>query len=178
MNFCAECGSTVSLQIPENDDRSRYVCTQCHAIHYQNPKIVVGTIPALGDKVLLCKRAIEPRKGFWTVPAGFMENGETTQAGAERETWEEAQAKVIDTHLYRLFDLPTINQLYIFYRCQLEGEYGAGPESLEVKLCSQEEIPWSQIAFPVVEEALREYFTDRDKGEFPIRISKGLSFVK
>lgn len=172
MKFCSECGQSVSKKIPEGDDRPRYVCDSCDTIHYHNPRVIVGTIPVVGDKVLLCRRAIEPRKGFWTVPAGFMENGETIQQGAERETWEEAGAKVTNARLYRLFDLPYINQVYLFYLGDLDGGYSAGPESLEVELFDQQEIPWDEIAFPVVTEALVEFFADIRSGEFPVRVSE------
>ncbi|MEE8057950.1 MAG: NUDIX hydrolase [Pseudomonadales bacterium] len=173
MKYCSDCGHSVSQQIPEGDDRLRYICDGCHAIHYQNPRVIVGTIPVSGDEVLLCRRAIEPRKGFWTVPAGFMENGETMQEGAVRETWEEAGAKVKDETLYRLFDLPYINQVYIFYRAKLaDGGFAPGSESLEVKLFSEQDIPWDDIAFPVVTNALKELFEDRKKGEFPVRVSE------
>lgn len=172
MNYCSECGEKVSKQIPEGDDRPRYVCDACQTIHYQNPRIIVGTIPLYGDKVLLCRRAIEPRRGFWTVPAGFMENSETTLQGAQRETWEEARARVDNARLYRLFDLPHISQVYMFYLADLlDGEFGTGPESLEVELFEEGAIPWEEIAFPVVSRALREYFADRQTGVFPVRIS-------
>lgn len=172
MNYCSECGAKVSKRIPDGDDRLRYVCISCDVIHYQNPRIIVGTIPVFEDKILLCKRAIEPRKGFWTVPAGFMENGETTEQGAFRETWEEAKAAVTDGQLYRIFDLPYINQVYIFYRATMERpEFAAGSESLEVELYDEQDIPWDQIAFPVVVDALREYFSDRKSGHFPVRVS-------
>lgn len=172
MNYCSECGEKVSKRIPEGDDRLRYVCDSCEAIHYHNPRMIVGTLPLWGDQVLLCRRAIEPRKGFWTVPAGFMENGETTLQGAQRETWEEARARVSGAVLYRLFDLPHISQVYIFYRAELvDGAYGIGPESLEAKLFSEQDIPWDEIAFPVVTKALKEYFADRTTGIFPVRVS-------
>ena len=177
MKFCSHCGSSVNKRIPEGDDRPRYICDSCNTIHYQNPRIIVGTVPASGDKVLLCRRAIEPRKGFWTVPAGFMENGETTLEGAVRETWEEALAKVTDETLYRMFDLPYINQVYIFYRATLANEdFGPGPESLDVKLFSEQDIPWDEIAFPVVTEVLREFFEDNRKSEFPVRVSDSKPF--
>ncbi|WP_101760360.1 NUDIX hydrolase [Oceanicoccus sp. KOV_DT_Chl] len=173
MKFCSDCGHAVSKKIPEGDDRLRYVCDNCEAIHYQNPRIIVGTIPVEGDKVLLCRRAIEPRKGFWTVPAGFMENGETTLAGALRETWEEASAKPVNAVLYRLFDLPYINQVYIFFRADLAGgAFAAGQESLEVQLFAEQDIPWDEIAFPVVTDALKEWFDDRRKDIFPVRMSE------
>ena len=117
MKFCNQCGATVSFQVPVDDDRERHVCSACETIHYINPKVVVGCLPTVGDRILLCKRAIEPRFGMWTLPAGFMENGETSAEGAARETWEEAAAKAIDLALYRIFDVPYINQVYLFYRC-------------------------------------------------------------
>lgn len=172
MKFCSECGSSVTKKIPQGEDRQRYVCVSCGVIHYQNPRVIVGTIPLTGDKILLCRRAIEPRKGFWTVPAGFMENDETTLEGAVRETWEEARAKVCNESLYRLFDLPHINQVYIFYLADLLGdEYSAGPESLDVALFDLQDIPWDELAFPVVTDALKELLEDRKSGKFPVRIS-------
>ncbi len=132
----------------------------------------MGVVPVTDDQVLLCRRAIEPRKGFWTVPAGFMENGETTLQGAVRETWEEARATVCDEVLYRLFDLPHINQVYIFYRARLANhDFEPGPESQEVQLFSEQDIPWDEIAFPVVADVLKELFADSKSGEFPIRVS-------
>lgn len=172
MKYCSDCGESVSRKIPEGDDHLRYVCDSCHVIHYQNPRIIVGTIPVVDEKVLLCKRAIEPRKGFWTLPAGFMENGETTREGALRETWEEARAKLLNEQLYRLFDLPYINQVYMFYLGDLvDNAYAAGPESLEVELYSEDEVPWDEIAFPVVTDVLKEYFEDRKTKTYPVRIS-------
>ena len=172
MKFCTSCGNSVSLQIPSGDDRERFVCTRCELIHYSNPRVIVGCVPIYEDKVLLCKRAIEPRKNYWTLPAGFMENGETTPQGAARETWEEARAKVSNLDLYRVFDVPYISQVYMFYRCDLdEGKYGVGPESLESELYREQDIPWDDIAFPVVYETLKEYFSDVDEGHFPVRVS-------
>ncbi|MBD2859206.1 NUDIX hydrolase [Spongiibacter sp. KMU-158] len=172
MNFCSECGSKVVEKIPAGDNRRRFVCDACDFIHYQNPRTVVGCLPVSGDKVLLCRRAIEPRLGYWTVPAGFMENGETMLEGALRETQEEAAATVKDETLYRLFDIPHINQVYVFFRGELDGDYGVGPESLESRLFSEDEIPWSELAFPIVTDILLEYFEDRKTGEFPIRVTK------
>ena len=173
MNFCTSCGNSVTLRIPEGDDRERYVCTNCELIHYTNPRVIVGCVPVYEGRVLLCKRAIEPRKNYWTLPAGFKENGETTPEGAARETWEEARAKVSNMQLYRLFDVPYISQVYMFYRCDIDnGSYGVGPESLESALYTEDEIPWDQIAFPVVLETLREYFRDQEKGHYPVRVSE------
>lgn len=172
MKFCTSCGDTVVLQIPVGDDRERFVCCSCELIHYSNPRVIVGCLPVYEGRVLLCKRAIEPRKNYWTLPAGFMENGETTVQGAARETWEEACAQVSNLDLYRIFDVPYISQVYMFYRCDLDnGEYGVGPESLETGLYEEQDIPWEQIAFPVVAETLREYFADAPSGEFPVRVS-------
>lgn len=171
MNFCSNCGAKLIQQIPADDNRLRHVCPQCEVVHYLNPKVVVGCLPIAGDQVLLCRRAIAPRIGAWTIPAGFMENGETMLHGALRETLEEAAAKIKDEALYRLFDIPHINQVYVFYRGNLDGAYGVGPESLESRLFSEEEIPWSKLAFPIVTDVLTEYFEDRKKGEYPIRVS-------
>jgi ADP-ribose pyrophosphatase YjhB (NUDIX family) len=167
MKFCSQCGAAVELKIPEGDDRPRHVCVSCHTIHYSNPKVVTGCIPEWGDQLLLCRRAIKPRHGYWTLPAGFMENGESVQEGAARETWEEAQAKVQVTDLYTTFNLPHIDQVYMLFRGRLLApEFGPGPESLEVKLFNEDEIPWDELAFPVVAETLRIYFADRKRGEF------------
>ncbi len=172
MKFCTSCGGSIILKIPVDDDRERYVCSSCELVHYINPRIIVGCLPVYEDKVLMCKRAIEPRKNYWTLPAGFMENGETTVDGAARETWEEARARVTDMELYRIFDIPYISQVYMFYRCNLvDGEFGVGPESLESALYTEDEIPWDEIAFPVVYKALKEYFSDRGTQQFPVRVS-------
>ena len=172
MKFCTHCGSSVILQIPAGDDRERFVCSSCAFIHYSNPRVIVGCLPVHDGKVLLCKRAIEPRKNFWTLPAGFMENGETTVQGAARETWEEARARVSNIDLYRVFDVPYISQIYMFYRCDLDnGEHDAGPESLDTCLYAEGDVPWDEIAFPVVSETLREYFSDAVQGHFPVRVS-------
>jgi ADP-ribose pyrophosphatase YjhB (NUDIX family) len=167
MNYCSHCGGSVQIRVPDGDNRKRVVCSACGRIHYQNPKIVVGCIPEWEDRVLLCRRAIEPRYGLWTLPAGFMENGETTQQGAARETLEEASARVEVEDLYTLFNLPHINQVYMLFRSRLlDVDFGPGAESLEVALFGAAEIPWEQIAFPVVRETLRLYFQDRADGGF------------
>jgi ADP-ribose pyrophosphatase YjhB (NUDIX family) len=172
MKFCSQCGASVEGQIPEGDDRLRFVCVSCDFIHYENPRVIVGSLPVVGNKVLLCKRAIEPRAGYWTLPAGFMENGETSVQGATRETWEEARARLEDQQLYRLFDIPNINQVYMFYRATvIDGDYGIGPESSEVGLFEEHEIPWREIAFPVVHHTLKEYFSDRQSNLYPVRVS-------
>lgn len=170
MRFCSDCGAEVTLRIPPADDRERFVCIACDTVHYQNPRIVVGCLPSWQDKVLLCRRAIAPRHGFWTLPAGFMENAETTLDGARRETWEEARALIDEAELYTVFDLPHINQVYMFFRARLaHPEFAPGPESLEVELFSEEEIPWADLAFPVVSATLEHFFADRRAGEYPVR---------
>ena len=172
MKYCSNCAHEVVRKIPEGEDRERDVCPSCGEIFYVNPKIIVGCIPTVGDQVLLCKRAIEPRRGKWTLPAGFMENRETTAEGAAREMWEEAEARAVDMALYRIFDVPHISQVYVFYRCEvLDGQFGAGSESLESKLYSEADIPWVELAFPVVIEMLREFFEDRKMQDFPVRNS-------
>jgi ADP-ribose pyrophosphatase YjhB (NUDIX family) len=172
MKFCTSCGNSVTPRIPQGDDRERFVCTHCELIHYSNPKVIVGCVPHFQGRVLLCKRAIEPRLGYWTLPAGFMENGETSPQGAARETWEEAEARVSNLELYRIFDVPYISQVYMFYRCEVDkGEFGVGPESLECGLYTEAEIPWDQIAFPVVYETLKAFFLDNAAGQYPVRVS-------
>ncbi len=167
MKFCSSCGSEIQVTIPDGDSRPRHVCSECDIIYYQNPKMVVGTIPEWEDKILLCKRAIEPRIGLWTLPAGFMENRETSQQGALRETEEEANAHVELTGLYTLFNLPHISQVYLLFRGRLlDLTFSPGEESLEVALFSEDEIPWEQLAFPVIIETLKLYFEDRKKGSF------------
>lgn len=170
MKFCSQCGKAVALHVPAGDNRERHVCTHCHTIHYQNPRIITGTLPVFENRVLLCKRAIEPRSGLWTLPAGFMENGETTEQGAERETWEEARANVTIHSLYTLFNLPQINQVYFFYRAALNDlDFSPGPESLEVELFYEHQIPWDALAFPVIARTLKHYFSDLKQGSYPIR---------
>ncbi|QIB51047.1 NUDIX hydrolase [Pseudomonas sp. OIL-1] len=171
MKFCSQCGEAVSERIPAGDNRVRFVCAHCETIHYQNPRIVAGCLVTHEHQVLLCRRAIEPRHGFWTLPAGFMENGETTEQAALRETWEEARARVEAQQLYMLFNLPHINQVYMFFRGQLaDMEFAAGEESLEVRLFSESDIPWDQLAFPTISKTLRQYYTDIHTREFPVRM--------
>lgn len=172
MKYCSFCGSGVSERIPEGDDRPRFICDACDTIHYTNPRVIVGCVPEHEGRILLCRRAIEPRSGLWTLPAGFLENGETTVAGASRETWEEARARVCEQQLYRVFDVPNINQVYMFYRALIvDGSYGVGPESMEVELFSEDDIPWDEIAFPVVYHTLKEFLHDRQRRSWPVRVS-------
>lgn len=167
MKFCSTCGATVQLTIPEGDNRERFTCISCQEIHYQNPKIVTGCIPEWEDKILICKRAIEPRKGKWTLPAGFMENGETNKEGAARESQEEANMTVENMRLFCVYSIPHISQVYTFYRGTVkDGIASPGDESLETKFVTQDEIPWDQLAFPVVIETLKLYYKDKQGGEF------------
>ena len=170
MKFCSQCGEPVTLRIPEGDNRQRYVCDACEVIHYQNPRIIAGCLPIHQDKILLCKRSINPRAGKWTLPAGFLENGETTAAGALRETSEEANANVEFIELYTLFSLPHISQVYMFYRAQLRDlNFSPGHETLETRLFDEEEIPWDELAFPVITQTLEHYYVDRKTNTFPVR---------
>ncbi|MBT9531926.1 MAG: NUDIX hydrolase [Pseudomonas sp.] len=170
MKFCSQCASPVEQRIPEGDNRLRFVCPQCQTIHYQNPRIIAGCLPVWGEQVLLCRRAIEPRRGFWTLPAGFMENGETLEQAAARETLEEACARVHGMQLYTLFDLPHINQVYMLFRAELADlDFAAGEESLEVRLFDEQQIPWSELAFPTIGRTLECYFADRATQHFPVR---------
>ena len=170
MKYCAECGSAVELLTPQDDHRERHVCPVCSTIHYQNPKIIVGAIPEWEDgRILLCLRAIEPRHGLWTLPAGFMENGETTAQGAARETLEEANARVQIHDLYAMYNLAYINQVQLLYRATLlDLDFSPGVESLEVKLFTEEDIPWDTLAFRPVKYALQHFFEDRKSGNFKL----------
>lgn len=169
MNFCSSCGGSISIAIPEGDNRTRHICDDCGMIHYSNPKVVTGCIAHWEDKVLMARRAIEPRHGLWTVPAGFMENGETTYDGALRETVEEANARVNSPELYVIVNLPHINQIYMLYRGELADlDFSPGVESLDVLLMSKSEIPWHEMAFSTVSASLKLYFEDREKGHYPL----------
>lgn len=171
MKFCSQCGAPVSMRIPLGDNLPRHICDACDTVHYQNPKIVTGCIPEWRDKVLLCRRAIEPRYGLWTLPAGFMENGESAVASAAREALEEAHAVVENLTLYGLYTLTHVNQVYLMFRGQLqEGRASPGEESLEVALFAETEIPWEQLAFTVVHETLQQYFSERRTGVFRLHI--------
>jgi len=165
MNFCSHCGQPVSLRVPEGDHLPRHVCTACDTVHYQNPKIVAGCVPEHDGRILLCRRAIEPRRGYWTIPAGFMENGETTQEAARRESIEEALADVEIGSLLAVVHVLHADQVHVMFRARLpKPEFGAGAESLEVMLCDEQAIPWQDIAFRSVDFALRRYFEDRRAG--------------
>jgi ADP-ribose pyrophosphatase YjhB (NUDIX family) len=167
IHHCRQCGAAVNYQVPADDNRERAVCGQCDTIHYENPLNVVGTVPVWGEQVLLCKRAIEPRYGFWTLPAGFMELGETVAAGALRETVEEAGAKVELQELFTLMNVVRVGQVHLFYRARmLDTSLDPGPETLEARLFHEHEIPWDEIAFRTVRDTLRHYFACRKQGQF------------
>lgn len=169
IKFCSECGNSVEQKIPKGETLLRAVCPACQTIHYQNPKIVAGCIPEWEGKILLCRRAIEPRLGFWTYPSGFMELGESTETAAARETLEEANARVEIQSLYALFSLPHVSQVYVVYRAILQDlNFGPGEESLEVQLMPIEAIPWSQLAFPVIRETLHRYVEDRQRAHVQV----------
>jgi ADP-ribose pyrophosphatase YjhB (NUDIX family) len=167
MKYCSNCAAPVTLKVPPGDSLPRFICDACSTIHYQNPRMVVGCIVEWEDRILLCRRAIEPRYGMWTVPAGYMENGETTDQGAARETLEEANARVELGPLYALYNIPHINQVYLLFRARLlDLDFSPGAETLEVKLCRQEDIPWDALAFATVRNTLNHYFDDRAAGQF------------
>lgn len=151
MRFCPSCGGPLERRRPEGDDRLRAVCPKCGAIHYENPKIVVGSVCHFGDRLLLCRRAIEPRAGFWTIPAGYMELGESAEEGARREAWEEARARIELEGLLAVYSVRRINQVQLLYRARLlDAAVAPGPESLEVALVDWADIPWDDLAFPTV----------------------------
>lgn len=169
MNFCSNCASPVAFRIPEGDTLPRYICDSCGRIHYENPRLVAGGIAEYQGQVLLCRRAIEPRLGRWTLPAGFMELGESTVEAARRETMEEACAELDCPQLFSLIDVPHINQVHLFYRGKLTGgHHAAGPESIETNLFSESDIPWEDLAFRSVMITLESYFADRLRGSFEV----------
>jgi ADP-ribose pyrophosphatase YjhB (NUDIX family) len=171
IKFCNSCGAEVVHRVPEGDSLERAVCDACGLIQYQNPKIVVGCLPTYGDRILMCKRAIEPRYGLWTLPAGFMENNETAAEGAAREALEEANAKVQIEELYTVYSIPHISQVYMMFRAKLlDPDVSPGIESLEVKLVTEDEIPWDQLAFRMVKLTLDHYLQDRKSGIFVPRV--------
>lgn len=166
MNYCSGCGARVTLRVPDGDSLPRHICDECGAIHYENPRVVVGCIVEAGDRILLCRRAIEPRYGCWTAPAGFMENNETLREGAARETLEEAMAHVEVGDLCAIVDVVRAKQVHMMFRATLIGDrFDAGHETLEAKLFAEEEIPWSEIAFPSVRFSLETWLEDRRTGQ-------------
>jgi ADP-ribose pyrophosphatase YjhB (NUDIX family) len=169
MNFCADCGGKVERFVPAGDNRQRHVCPACGTIHYQNPRTVVGTLPVWEGQVMLCRRAIEPRLGYWTLPAGFMENGESAAEGALRETLEEACARVALIAPYTMVSVPQIDQLHILFRAELiDTDFAPGSESLDVRLFDEADIPWDELAFRSVSLTLRTFFEERRQGRFGV----------
>ncbi len=169
IKHCRQCGTAVNYQVPADDNRDRAVCPACSLVHYENPLNVVGTVPVWGKQVLLCKRAIEPRYGFWTLPAGFMELGESLADGALRETAEEAGAQVELQGLFTVMNVVRVGQVHFFYRARmLDTTLNPGPESIEARLFREDEIPWDQLAFRTVRQTLELFFEDRRRGQFSV----------
>jgi ADP-ribose pyrophosphatase YjhB (NUDIX family) len=167
IKFCSHCGASVSFEIPAGDALPRHVCKRCGHIHYENPRLVVGCVASWEDRILLCRRAIKPQLGYWTLPAGFMENGETTAEAATRETFEEAGAKIIVDAPFAMVSIAHINQVHLFYRGRLAtADHAAGEESLEVSLVLPEDIPWQDMAFRSVTHCLERYLDDMARGCF------------
>ena len=167
IRYCNRCGSDVAFLVPAGDSLARHVCNACGYIHYENPRLVVGCVAEWADKILLCRRAIEPQLGFWTLPAGFMENGETTAEGATRETLEEAGARIIVDAPFAMINISHINQVHLFYRGRMASpDFAAGDESLEVKLFRAEDLPWADLAFRSVTICLERYLADRAAGHY------------
>ncbi|PCJ16367.1 MAG: NUDIX hydrolase [Candidatus Cloacimonadota bacterium] len=171
MKFCSDCAHDLELKIPKDDTFLRYCCTNCNRVFYQNPAVVVGCMPIYEDKVLLCKRAIEPKKGLWTLPAGFMENGECVEEGAIRETFEEAYANVEIESLFTVFSVTNVNYVYMLFKAKLlDLNFKSGVESLEVKLFSKDEIPWDNLAFASIKHCLNLYFNEEIKQDNKTRL--------
>ena len=172
IQHCRVCGAATEYRVPADDNRDRAICTACGEIHYENPLNVVGTVPVFGERVLLCRRAIEPRHGFWTLPAGFMELGETVADGARRETDEEAGAQVELEGLFTVLNVVRVGQVHLFYRARMLSEHLApGPETLEARLFREDEVPWDELAFRTVRRTLELYFDDRRRGAFGIHVA-------
>ena len=172
IKHCKVCGGAAVYSVPADDNRERATCTVCHTIHYENPLNVVGTLPVWGDQVLLCRRNIEPRYGLWTLPAGFMELGETVAEGALRETVEEAGAHIELQGLYTVLNVARVGQVHLFYRARLlDTEFAPGPESIEAKLFREDEVPWDDIAFRTTRETLRRFFADQRRGQFDVHVA-------
>ena len=165
--YCFECGATMNFAIPAGDHLPRHACSKCDYVHYINPKVICGCIPLWQGKILLCRRNIEPRLGYWTIPAGFMEQNETTEQGAARETIEESLATVDIVRLHGVYNIPHISQVYFLYVANIiDGHFGTTPESSEVALFDIEDIPWDDMAFNVVSQALREFITQSQHNQF------------
>jgi ADP-ribose pyrophosphatase YjhB (NUDIX family) len=171
IKHCRVCGTTVAYRVPADDNRERAVCTACNEVHYENPINVVGTVPVWGEQVLLCRRNIEPRHGFWTLPAGFLELGESTAAGAERETVEEAGANIELQDLFTVLNVVRAGQLHLFYRARLlDTSLAPGPETIEARLFREDEVPWDELAFRTVRLTLEHFFADRRRGSFAVHV--------
>lgn len=169
LNYCSACGARVSQRIPAGDSLPRAVCDDCGTIHYRNPRLVVGALPEWQGRILLCRRAIEPRYGKWTLPAGFMENGESVEQAAIRETLEEACARIELGPLFSMISVPYIHQVHVIYRARLcDLDFRPGEESLEVRLFDEDEIPWDELAFRTIKRSLRHYLADRRAGAFGV----------
>jgi len=170
IQHCKACGASTRYRIPDDGDtKERAICTACHLVHYENPLNVVGTVPVLGERILLCKRNIEPRKGKWTLPAGFMELGETTEQGAARETREEAGAEFTVQDLFTVMSVARVGQVHLYYLAQLSHDrFDPGHETQEARLFSEAEIPWNELAFRTVKETLERFFADRASGHFKV----------
>ncbi len=169
IRHCKACGAATEYRIPADDNRERATCTGCGAVHYENPLNVVGTVPAWEDQVLLCRRNIEPRHGYWTLPAGFMELGETAAEGALRETVEEAGAHIELLGLFTFLNVVRVGQLHLYFRARLlDTVFAPGPETIEAQLFREDEIPWDDLAFRTVRVTLQRYFEDRRRGQFEL----------
>ena len=167
MRYCPQCGHAVNMTIPAGDNRLRAVCPSCEFIDYDNPRLITGTIPLYNGKILLCRRNIEPRLGFWTLPAGFMENQETTSEGALRETLEESGSTAICKQAFSMISIPRINQVHLFYIAELEkDDFHATEESSEVALFALDEIPWDELAFSSVTKTIEFFIEDHKKGQY------------
>lgn len=173
MKFCSNCAAPVAKRVPPGDSLPRWVCDQCGEIHYQNPKLVVGTIAEQDGRILICRRAIEPRYGYWTLPAGYMENDESTGQAAERETREEAGAKIELGEPFSMISIPYVNQVHLFYRARLlELDFRPGDETLEVAMVEEAQVPWKELAFRTVSMTLKLWFEDRRAGTFGFHASE------
>ncbi len=173
MNYCSICGQAVETRIPQGDNRERKVCADCGTIHYVNPKMVVGAVVEWGEEILLCRRAINPRRGYWTVPAGFLEVGETLEQGAAREAWEEAQADIRIQELLSVINVTRVGQVHVMFRaCLAAPDFGVGDESLEVGLFKESDIPWDDLAFPSVRFTLERYYRDRAAGYSGVHLTE------
>ena len=173
MNYCSLCGEAVVTRIPPGDNRQRHVCDDCGVVHYVNPKMVVGAVVEWREEILLCRRAIEPRQGYWTVPAGFLEVGETLEQGAAREAREEAEADIVIRDLLSVINVTRVGQVHVMFRAHLEQpDFGVGEESLEVALFTQDDVPWRELAFPSVRFTLERYYQDRAAGMKGVHITE------